>query len=52
VSANTIEEVINTMLKDKQELADEYINSIDVDVSSKLSTEELMRAMRCGEFDE
>lgn len=48
VTANTIEEVVNSMLKDKQNMADEYINDLDNNVLSKLSTEELLRVVSYG----
>jgi non-specific serine/threonine protein kinase len=48
VTADTIEEVINSMMKDKQSLADEYINDLDSNVLLKLSTDELMRAVVYG----
>ena len=45
ISANTIEDIINQMLKVKKDLADKYINSISNDVLNKLSTEELLNTM-------
>jgi SNF2 family DNA or RNA helicase len=48
VTANTIEEVINSMLKDKQNIADEYINQLDNNVLTKMSTEELLKAVSYG----
>ena len=50
ISANTIEEVINTMLINKQELADLMINDLDGNILSKLSTEELLTAAQYGGF--
>ena len=52
ISANTIEEVINGMLKVKQELADSIINDLDGNIISKLSTEELVKAAQYGGFSE
>lgn len=52
VTADTIEEVINRMIKDKQLLADEYINDLDSNILSKLSTDELMKAVAYGGDDE
>lgn len=45
ISANTIEEVIDKMLKVKQSLADMYVNDIDSNVLLKLSPEELMHVV-------
>lgn len=45
ISANTIEDIINQMLKVKKDLADKYINSIGNDILNKLSTEELLNTM-------
>ena len=50
ISANTIEEVINSMLMNKQELADLMINDLDGNILSKLSTEELLTAAQYGGF--
>lgn len=50
ISANTIEEVINTMLINKQELADLMINDLDGNILSKLSTDELLSAAQYGGF--
>lgn len=53
ISANTIEEVIDNMLKNKQSLADMYVNDIDTNVLLKLSPEELKKAVAYGgELDE
>ena len=52
ISANTIEEVINGMLKVKQELADSIINDLDGNIISKLSTEEIVKAAQYGGFSE
>ena len=51
ISANTIEEVINSMLINKQELADMMINDLEGSVLSKISTEELLKAVRYGGFN-
>lgn len=52
ITANTIEEVINTMLKTKQELADLIINDLDGNIISKLSTEEILKVAQYGGFSE
>nr|WP_207640419.1 DEAD/DEAH box helicase [[Eubacterium] cellulosolvens] len=48
ISANTIEEVIDCMLKDKQSVADMYVNDIDTNVLLKLSPDELKKAVAYG----
>ena len=52
VAANTIEEIINKMLKAKQELADDIINNMETSIFSKLSVEEIMNAARYGGINE
>ena len=52
VTANTIEEIINDMLKTKQDLADDIINDIDTNIFAKLSVDEIMRVARYGGNDE
>ena len=52
ITANTIDEVINDMLKTKQGLADDIINNLDSSVLSKFSVEELINAARYGGRDE
>ena len=52
ISANTIEEVINKMLKSKQELADLMINGLEGNILSKLSTEEILKAAQYRGFSE
>ena len=46
VSTNTIEEVISTMLAQKQDLADQVINDLDAEKLTELTPEELMRAIQ------
>lgn len=48
VTSNTIEELINDMLKKKQDLADEYINDLNDNVLSKLSTKEILKTISYG----
>lgn len=45
VTSDTIEELINSMLKNKQDIADEYINDLDNNVLMKLSTEQLLKVI-------
>lgn len=47
-AANTIEEVIDNMLKEKQSVADIYVNDIDTNVLLKLSPDELKKAVAYG----
>lgn len=42
VTANTVEEVIDEMITIKQKIADDYINSVDGDIFSKMSADELL----------
>lgn len=46
VSTNTIEEVISTMLRQKQDLADQVINDLDAEKLTELSADELLRAIQ------
>ncbi|MBF0578298.1 DEAD/DEAH box helicase [Erysipelotrichaceae bacterium RD49] len=46
VSTNTIEEVISTMLHQKQDLADQVINDLDSEKLTELSADELLRAIQ------
>lgn len=46
VSTNTIEEVISSMLAQKQDLADQVINDLDAEKLTELTPEELMRAIQ------
>lgn len=46
VTANTIEEVISSMIRQKQDLADQVINSLDSETLNALSAEELLSAIR------
>lgn len=46
VTANTIEEVIGSMISRKQDLADQVINSLDAESLNALSAEELLSAVR------
>ncbi len=48
VTSNTVEELINEMLKKKQDLADKYINDLNNNVLLKLSTKELIKAISYG----
>lgn len=50
ISAGTIEEVINSAVSIKQSLADEYINELGTDVLKKLSINELLAAIKYGDF--
>ncbi len=52
ISANTIEEVISDMLKEKQKMADLIINDLEGNVLNKLSTEEIMSAVQYRGFYE
>ena len=52
VTADTIEEVIDKMLKSKQKLADQMINSLEESVLSSMTVKELLNAARYGGNDE
>lgn len=45
ITADTIEEIINEMLKVKKDLADKYINSVDDNVMNKLSSQEILKTL-------
>lgn len=45
ITADTIEEIINEMLKVKKDLADKYINSVDGNVMNKLSSQEILKTL-------